>query len=433
MAYQNIIMECRGCGAAVAIDPALRFASCPYCGNRNTLIQTDRAAEIPAVEEVYPAHFSERAFRSAVRAFLCTRPDVPDSLYESLSERELALNFIPFYRHDIDWSANWTADIGYDNENAKNGIAWQASGGQATGTARVYAPASSVIHNRGFGRVACDLAAANRNDPQHFDPGEFTGVSYLNCDVDAQAMEKQYVAPVLNAGIEAGCEEQLPGEYRKNMRCTGRADGRRTVLQMIPFWLFVYEWEGKTYFVMQNAASGAVDGTLPSSPRRKVIAALLTAAAAVLIALASWILWRLRGPCDALFALAWMLPLAACGMMYRDAVTRRKARIKLVPVAEIGNSFRKLQAFEKRFLTLAGAVMVGWIAAAVLLTLLMPVLLPKIWHDPVEPVAPDPPQQRMTMRSRGEQKRYIRLKIDKIADLSEEIRDDDGNVFVVEK
>ena len=427
MAFQNIIMECRGCGAAVSIDPKLRFATCPYCGNSNTMIQTDRTAEQLAVEEVYPAAFSERAFRSAVRSFLCTRPDVPDALYETLLERELSLNFWPFYRHEIQWTANWTADVGYENEHAKQGIMWQASSGQAVGTAIIYAPGSSVIHSRGFGSAGCELAAANPDEPMQFHPDVFTGISYLNCDIEAPSMEKQYVTPVLNKEIKAGCERQLPGEYKKNMRCSGRADGRRTVLQMIPFWLFVYDWEGQTYYVMQNAASGAVDGTLPTTSRRKWFAALLTIAAVALIALVSWGTWQAKGFYDTIFIVVLTSPLAAAGVVYRDIITSKKSKLKLAPVSDIGSCLKKLKNFEKIFLSLAGIVMAGWIGLALMLTLSMPVLLPKFWHDPVALKPPEPP--RLDLK----EKKLIRLKKRKVENIKSEVSDEDGNIFVIEK
>ena len=54
MAFQNIVMECTGCGASITVDPALRFGNCPYCGRCNSLVQSAKAAEQPVVENIFP-------------------------------------------------------------------------------------------------------------------------------------------------------------------------------------------------------------------------------------------------------------------------------------------------------------------------------------------------------------------------------------------
>ena len=177
MAFQNIRVECRGCGASVSLDPTIRFGTCPYCGNCNSLIPAQEAPEIPAVEQIYPANYPEEAFRRAVRSFLCTSQDVPDELYESLLEREFTLNFWPFYRHTVQWTANWSADIGYPDENAKEGVRWSPGEGQAMGKTVVYAPASSVICNRGLGFDACRLSASNEEKSVYFQPELLQGIA----------------------------------------------------------------------------------------------------------------------------------------------------------------------------------------------------------------------------------------------------------------
>ena len=424
MAFQKITMSCRGCGASISLDPALRFGTCPYCGNTNSMIPAEEAAEVTPVEEIFSANFSEHIFRSAVRTFICSKPDVPDSLYETLLEREFALNFWPFYRHSLNWDATWTADIGYDNENAKDGIAWQGASGQAMGCAVAYAPASSIINDRGFGYHSCTLAANNQKEPLKFQPELLNGISWLNCDLEAKDGEKDYVMPQLEDAVVDDCNAQLPGEYAKNLRKTHRVKDRSMVLQMIPYWLFVYEWNGKTYHVMQNASSGEVAGTLPKTSRRKWITGILTAFGVLMVALASYIIYKTRDMYDAIFLLCLSLPLTGAGFYYRDVISKRKSKIKFAPVAEIGEHLNALRKFEKKFISSIGIIMVGWILSALLLTVMMPVLLPKFWKDPVIMERPEPPA--------AASKKVIKLKKQKVSGVKEQIVDDDGNVFEVE-
>ena len=433
MAFQNINLECRGCGAAISLDPTLRFATCPYCGNQNSLVPKGKSVPPPAVEQIYPARFSEPAFRSAVRAFLYTHPDVPDSLYESLEERELALNFWPFFRQEIDWTANWTANIGYDDESAKDGIAWQVSSGQSFGTSVVYAPAASILDRRDLGMDGARLAAENQSEPLQFDPDLLEGISYLTCDLETQAVEKRYVAPVLDDSICEECANQIPGDHKRNLRKTFRINDRRTTLQMIPYWLFVYDWDGKSYFVMQNAASGAVSGTLPSSSRRKWIARGLTAAGFLLAGGLGYLVWKNRSDFDGVLFLALTLPLAMAGGIYRNHISSRKSRIKLAPVSEIGTLLKNLKQFEKKFLLLTSLAMILWSVASLGIIAVLPVVLP-FWRDPITLHEPNKPEKPLPpSEKRKQEKKVIKLKLRKVSGLVENTTDEDGNVFTIVK
>ena len=430
MAFQNIRVECRGCGASVSLDPTIRFGTCPYCGNCNSLIPAQEAPEIPAVEQIYPANYPEEAFRRAVRSFLCTSQDVPDELYESLLEREFTLNFWPFYRHTVQWTANWTADIGYPDENAKEGVRWSPGEGQAMGKTVVYAPASSVICNRGLGFDACRLSASNEEKSVYFQPELLQGIAYLGCDVAPEAVEEDFVVPVLEDRIEDDCIDQLPGDYQKNLHCNSRIDSRETVLELIPYWLFAYEYKGAAYYVMQNASSGTVAGSLPGSSRRKWIAWALTGTAFLLIGLCSWALYGFRNVYDAVMFASLCLPLLSSGFLYRDIMARQKARIRVSPVSSMGEHLAKLKLFENRFIRYTGLVVLGWCCAALALTLMLAVLLP-FWRDPVFPGAPPEPEYPGTGTAVQKKSPVILLKLQKVPEITHTFVSEDGEEFLI--
>ena len=194
---------------------------------------------------------------------------------------------------------------------------------------------------------------------------------------------------------------------------------------MIPYWLFVYEWNGGVYHVMQNASSGEVAGTLPKTARRKWITAAITAFGILMVALSGYIIYKTRDMYDAIFLLCMTLPLTGAGFYYRDKIAKRKSQIKFAPVTEIGVHWAELKKFEKRFIATIGIVMLGWILSALLLTVLMPVLLPKLWKDPVHMERPHAPEINTA-------KKIIKLKKRKISGIIEEVTDEDGNIFVVE-
>lgn len=430
MAFQNIALECRGCGATISMDPTVRFGTCPYCGNCNSLVPAPNAPEPPAVEQIYPANYSEDAFRMAVRSYLCSSPDVPDELYESLEEREFTLNFWPFYRHTIQWTANWTADIGYPSDEAKDGVNWAPGNGQALGSSVVYAPAASVICNRGLGEVSCRLAASNESQPYYFQPELFNGVAFLGCDVEADAVESGYVSPVLDGLIEDGCIDQLPGDYQKNLHYNHRIDGRETVLQMIPYWLFVYDYKGESYYVMQNAVTGEVAGSLPKTSRRKLISWALTGCAFVLSGLFAWILSAVCSPYDAAMFGALCFPTLAVGFIYREIIARQKSKMKAAPLSEMHEHLVKLKKFEKRFIHFTGLAVTGWCIVALLFTLLLSVIIP-VWRDPY--LADMPEEPKYPGQNAVEKIPAIRLKLEKVAGITEEISSDDGDTFVIEQ
>ena len=261
-------------------------------------------------------------------------------------EREITMTFWPFYRQTVQWTANWTADIGYSDDNVKNGVRWSPGNRQALGSSVVYAPASSVICNRGLELESCRLAAENDMEPLQFQPDYFNGAAYLTCDLELEHAEKKYVAPLLDIMIEEDCIDQIPGEYQENLHFNSRIDGRNTVLQMIPYWLFVYEYENETYYVMQNAVTGAVTGTHPKTARRKLISWGVSGLAFILTGLFAWFMSLMRSPYDAGMVVAFCFPTLCAGFIYRDIIARKKANIKAAPLNEMADLLEKLKKFD---------------------------------------------------------------------------------------
>ncbi|MBE6357105.1 MAG: hypothetical protein E7058_08350 [Lentisphaerae bacterium] len=438
MAFQNITVECHGCGASISVDPTIRFGTCPYCGNCNSLVPAATAPEPPAVEQIYPANSSEEAFRNAVRSFLCSSPDVPDELYAALSEREFTLNFWPFFRHTIQWTASWNADIGYPDDNAKEGVAWSPGSGQAMGQSAVYAPASSVLCNRGLAADACKLSAGIQTQPYYFQPELLNGIAYLGCDVEANAVEDNYAVPTLNDMIENSCIDQLPGDYQKNLHFTSRIEARETVLQLIPYWLFVYEYQGGCYYVMQNAVTGAVTGSLPETSRRKMIGWALTGTALVLIGLFAGLMGLIRSNYDALMVAALSFPTLCAGFLYREIITRKKTRIKTVSLAEMPEQLENLNKFEKNFIKFTGLAVAGWCIAAMFFTFFLALVIP-VWKDPILKDIPEEPKYPQTVQvsndaqQPGPKPSVIRLKRTKIPAIQETVDSEDGISFIIEK
>lgn len=429
MAFQSLTIECKGCGASVSLDPAFRSGVCPYCGSSNTLkITGPEAEQFPAVQHIFPARISEESFKNAVRAFLCSDPDVPDSLYETLEAREMVLTFMPFYKHRIDWSSNWTADIGYDDEENNGKISWQGTSGQTNGVSEVYSPGSSYLLSRDFGFDCCLMAAKSGEQPLQFQVELLEGISYLRCDVDADAGEKEFTMEQLDVLIHNESIDNVPGDYQKNFHYTHRIHDRSATLQLIPFWLFVYEWNGETYYCLQDASSGEIKGTLPTTSKRKVTSWILTAVTLLILSFISFLLWKLRSPYDAAFFASLTYPVIGAGLVYREIIAFKKSKIKFANESIICDELQKIKKFEANFITKACTFIGIWIAAAIVATFAIALLLP-IWCNPKKPLPPIPPERPGIQ----EQSKVIKLKKKKVENLIEEVSDDDGNAFVIEK
>ena len=389
---------------------------------------------LPAIEEIYPAAYSEESFRSAVRAFLSSSPNVPDGLYESLLTRDFSLNYWPFYRHTIYWTANWTADVAYEDNQQNNAPLWQPASSQANGCTVVYSPGSNTLCTSGLAAEGCRLAKAIEENPYKFTPDMLNTVEYLELNMDSDSGFNDYVKPTLNSYIEDDCIDQLPGDYQKNLRINSVINQCDVTVQMIPYWLFVYDYNGETYYVMQNAVTGAVAGDLPNSSRRKLISWALTGSAALLSVLSVMAIKSWRGGYDAVLLGALCFPTLCAGFIYQDVIAKYKARIKTAPPSEAWGLWQKLKNFESNFIKFAGLTVLGWCFLSILLTLLISAALP-IWRDPMPLEPPQMPvrESRQTEVQKEKSDTVIKLKSRTAPNLVKEIEAEDGTVYVIEQ
>ena len=368
-----------------------------------------------------------------MRAFLSSSPNVPDGLYESLLTRDFSLHYWPFYRHTIYWTANWTADIAYEANQQNNELFWQPASSQTNGCTVVYSPASNTLCTSGLAAEGCRLAKAIAESPLAFTPDMLNNIEYLELDMDSDSGFNGYVKPTLNSYIEEDCIEHLPGDYQQNLRINSVINQCEVSVQMIPYWLFVYDYKDSTYYVMQNAVTGAVAGDLPSSSRRKLISWALTGCAALLSILCVMAIKSWRGGYDAVLLGALCFPTLCAGFIYQDVIAKYKARIKTAPPAEAWGLWQNLKKFESKFINFTGLTVIGWCIAAVLLTLFISAVIP-IWRDPVHKEPPQMPAYKEAQQAPdAKQDDVIKLKSKIAPNLVEEIEAEDGTIYVIER
>jgi hypothetical protein len=290
------VWTCQKCGATT--DSDLLASKCQFCGA--PLVDAGDANEQIAPEAVLPFEVDRAGVRSALRGWVTSRRFAPRN-FRSVSEAEsLSGTYVPHWTFDADTTSDYVGQRG-DHYWETETYTTTVDGQTQTQTRQVMrtrwshasgrvARAFDDVMVRGTARLIEEhqdklepwpLTAAVAYQPEYL-----SGYSALRYDVEPEnglAVAKQQMDKV----IERDCRNDIGGdEQRLNNVSTSYADVMYKLV-LLPVWVVVYLYGGKTWQVLVNGRTGEVIGSRPYS-KVKIVAAVLAALiviAAVIVAL----------------------------------------------------------------------------------------------------------------------------------------------------
>ena len=304
-----IQLKCKSCGAYIFFYPGLKIIKCAYCG-APVIVDLDK--EIDAVFKdikIYKPSIDINNFREKVLAFFCDSPDVPDDLIDLFFEEGNYLSFCPFYKFIIDYHADWTADVGYNEtryeyEEQKDPYnpgetklvkkpvyytRWTPSNGSIDGRYECFVPASKTLWDEKIlphivqfaynlpsilGLRSIISSIENNDSLNESSDKLLIGASWLEFDVDKEDAFSSLVGNWLNTHIEDNCRRMVQGDTYKNFTFSRKYEYKVEKF-LIPLWFFSYSYGDKSYRVFVESLNGNVYGERPIIYKRKVWAIVL--------------------------------------------------------------------------------------------------------------------------------------------------------------
>ena len=292
------VFVCQKCGARTESD-ALSQA-CQFCG-APLVVDSAALAQLPP-EAVLPFELDRNGVREALRVWVRSRWFAPSRLKKVTEAESTKGTYIPHWTYDSGTESDYQGERGEYYWVTETYTTTDANGQQRTATRQVrhtrWYHASGTVRRdfddvlvSGTTRLDDDqveaLAPWSLTDATPYQPDYLAGYHTLRYDIEPETgleHAKQLMAPV----IEQDCRRDIGGDEQRVDRVDTRYFNITYKLMLLPIWIAVYLYAGRSFQVLVNGRTGKVTGQRPYSAVKislAVVAAILVIVAVVLLVL----------------------------------------------------------------------------------------------------------------------------------------------------
>lgn len=275
------VADCQSCGCEVTFGQRQTATVCPMCGSAQVSILRQRAGIPP--EGIIPFRVDRQEAAEKFREWLKGLWFAPSKLKKSVQEGRFVGKFVPFWTYDAEVTAPYVGQGGrYKKVKDEEGqeqteIDWY--------------PTAGIVSSSFNDLIVCAVQGEGAEGAEQAAP--FDTVNHLK--PFANEYLAGYSAEVYTIKADAAFEdakEQMESTMKdmaESEICT-RFDTYRAVKVtarytsvtykhvLLPVWMSLFSYGGKTYRYIVNGETGKVDGKRPYSIP-KVLAAILAALA----------------------------------------------------------------------------------------------------------------------------------------------------------
>jgi len=270
------VVQCKTCGARIALEPPITTESCAYCGSTNVL-QQDANRNAIRPESLVPLEVGRAMVEERFQRWLHRLWFRPSELKRTRRFDAVGI-YVPFWAFDCEAESDWTAQSGTSEEGRgrrrklhlgksrmrselQEGIRWTPAQGQ-----RFDAVRDEHVHaSKGRGaELVRKLGPFNLEQLVPYRPEYLAGWRAEEYQVDLEdgwnlgrraILERQRLL----------CAGDVPGDTQKNLRVHTTISDVRWKHVLLPIWSVSYRFRGKTYAVLVHGQSGRVVGKAPWS------------------------------------------------------------------------------------------------------------------------------------------------------------------------
>jgi DNA-directed RNA polymerase subunit RPC12/RpoP len=291
---------CQKCGARTESDAL--SDRCQFCAA--PLVVDTTAGDLIAPEAVLPFTLDRGAARTALRAWVSSRWFAPSSLKKVTEAESTKPTYLPHWTFDCQTESDYEGQRG-EYYWVTETYTTTVNGETRTETRQVrktrWYPASGTVQ-RDFDDI---LVAATQQlgeeqldklapwpllDAAPFQPDYLAGYHTLRYDTEPEeglSTAKQRMAPA----IERDCRDDIGGDEQRVDSVETRYFDIMYKLMLLPVWLAVYLYGGRSFQVMINGRTGNVVGQRPYSPL-KIAMAVIAALVAITLVILLYLRYR---------------------------------------------------------------------------------------------------------------------------------------------
>ena len=285
------VSKCPNCGAQFEFDPNIHAAECPFCA---TTIVTDTGTRRQIKPRaVLPFEIAERDAQKAMVDWLGKRWFAPNGLKEySKKGRKLVGIYVPYWTYDADTKTSYTGQRGKiyyetrtvmrDGKRHQQRVAkthWSAVGGRV---ARFFDDVL-VLASTSLPKSYTDaLAPWHLAQLAPYTPEYLAGFRAEGYTVDLEQGFQEARAK-MDAMITRDIRFDIGGDKQRITSADTTVKDVTFKHILLPVWMAVYKYRGKTYRFVVNGQTGTVKGERPYSSVKITIAVIIGLLVAVAV------------------------------------------------------------------------------------------------------------------------------------------------------
>lgn len=275
-------IQCRGCGAELAVDPDQRSLTCPFCDGAVVLEFNARISDRQPPEFVIGFAVTPEAAVAAFQTWLKRNAWYrPSDLAQAKIAERLRGVYLPFWSFAVRADSTWRARIGeywYRTETyttVENGktvtrtrTVQETEWHELAGRHHSYHSQYLVSASRGLPQKHADAVGPFRIEAMHrYAPRFLAGWAS-----EEYALERDPAYQVCQAEFERREAAQiaafLPGDTHSGLQVQTRFSLASSDLLLLPIYLVGFQYGKKTYRFAINGQTGKVYGEKPVSAGR---------------------------------------------------------------------------------------------------------------------------------------------------------------------
>lgn len=279
---------CQNCGGHTTFTGTLTATRCPYCTTPIQRNDVHQAPERLPVDGVLPFKIDEKTAKAKLEEWVSSRWFAPSEFKNYSESGSFASVYTAYFTYDAHASTDYTGERGEhyqvtvgtgDDQRTETKTRWNRVQGNVHNTFDDV----PVMANEGglnVGYIA-QLEPWPMADVKPYSPEFVAGHLSRTYDNDVEECFEQ-AKSVMSAEIQRTVERDIGGDEQKVSSSRTTWSGLTFKHLLLPIWLLTVTFEGSTYQVMINGATGEVVGERPYS-KTKIIATIAAVIAVIVL------------------------------------------------------------------------------------------------------------------------------------------------------
>lgn len=283
---RQFTLHCDNCSGEFIVPEAVTAGICPFCASAKVINRQNAGSVRP--ETIIPFKLSMEQALTAFRDWKKKRWFVPNAFKNGHVDSALRGVYIPYWTFDADTASSYTAQRGdyhYRTETRTRTVdgkqetytvqvrytVWTSvSGSYAKWYNDVLIPAS----NRYDDKLLNELSDFNLSQLREYQPEYLSGYVAERYTVGRNAGWRQARSRI-DSWIKSSVKSQIGGDEVSQLNIDSRYFSLTYKHLLLPVWSAAYSYRSKPYQYMVNAQTSLVSGTVPRSPWKITLFALM--------------------------------------------------------------------------------------------------------------------------------------------------------------